>query len=1372
MNTLLRKPIKSLPQTIRLVFAVLYTSILYGQNQCDITISGNANGGGSFIGTTFVPTASSVNINTTTLISKLVAGDVTINTFFGGGTGSGNITFSDPISAAKTATSTTTFTIVAGGTLTVNAMNLKPTDNALSSGRDAVSLNFTAVSNISITGAISTIGGNSLVGNAGNGGAVSLTSTGGSINIGSSIDVSGGSGVLVAGNGANITISAAGGITLSNNLTSIAGTGATGGAVGNFSVTNGATTVTTGGGTNDGQTAGVISGGTFTKSGAGTLILSGTNTYTGTTTISGGNLVASATVVASTNGALGNHVSGLILNGGTVSSNTPTFSRTITVSANGSGIDAYGSARTISSLITVTGPFSLNIGGTTVASAEGQSLTLSNSISSSGALTLTKIGSSTLTLSGTNTYTGGTTLSAGTLIVGNSQAFGTSAGTFTITGGSLDASSSITTLNYPLALNGDFTFTGTNSLNLGTGTITMNGDRTITISGSTLTIGGALSETTRSFIKAGTGTLHFGATAKSFNSLTISAGTLISTSNTLTLAGNFTNNGIFTHNSGSVIMAGTTQNVSGTTNPIPLNTFTINNGSTTTLSQNISCVSDLNINSGAILDLSTQTANRTATGGTLTINGTLQLSGTSGGQTGSNFPINFSSLVLTNSSIHYSKTNGGQTIYPVTYNNLSINNTSGTQTIGSSLSIGATLSFANSGTGTLTLGSNTLTLSGAIANSTSARCFVANGSSGIVINGSGSLVSNIFLDQTTPGTTNRLDNLIYNRSSETITLGDTVEIKGAVIPTAGTLATGDKLKLISTVSGTARVAQGSGTYISGNVIVERFIPATARRWRFFGSAVSGTTLNDLKNEIYITGAGGASNGFDATLSNQASVYTYDETILTGDLNTGFAAATHINNPLIVGKGYRLFIRGDRSNPGRLDGTVTTQNAVTLNLSGPLNTGDITMPVSFTSSGNAGNDGWSFVGNPYASAYNWKAFWDAQKNTANCTNIDPTIYILDATSNSYISYNANSDAGTLTAGIIPSAAGFWVKATAASPTLVLSETYKTATLPIGVFKTTENEGFKIRLEADSISYDELVIKYMAGASANRDSLDIFKLASTLVNICAYGSDTQYLSASVRPLTTTADTIRLGVYASAAGNYTLRFYNSQQIAIHENVLLYDTYTSTVTDLTAVSEYAFAVTAGVAASQGDSRFYIVVTNNTGLPVNLLSFEASKQDDQTVRLNWTTTEEIHHDHFEIERSHNGDYFSKIGELKRAETNQKRIQYTFTDHNPLAENYYRLKQVDKDGMFVYSQIVYVGSVPFESKLELFPVPAGNELFIKQPHAIKTVRIFDLSGILKFLSPTNSTFTPLNLQTLETGIYIIEIENINGSISRAKFSKL
>ncbi|WP_227318575.1 autotransporter outer membrane beta-barrel domain-containing protein [Cedecea davisae] len=138
---------------------------------------------------------------------------------------------------------------------------------------------------------------------------------------------------------------------------------------------------------NQGEYSGAISGsGAVEKAGAGTLAVTGANSYSGGTTITSG------TLSAARDSALGDAAGGLTFNGGTLqlgSSFDLAASRTISITANNGTIDTQG----FNSIV-------------------------QQGISGTGALT--KLGSGSLSLNGTNSYTGGTNVSAGTLLLGDS----------------------------------------------------------------------------------------------------------------------------------------------------------------------------------------------------------------------------------------------------------------------------------------------------------------------------------------------------------------------------------------------------------------------------------------------------------------------------------------------------------------------------------------------------------------------------------------------------------------------------------------------------------------------------------------------------------------------------------------------------------------------------------------------------------------------------------------------------------------------------------------------------------------------------------------------------------------------------------------
>ena len=159
----------------------------------------------------------------------------------------------------------------------------------------------------------------------------------------------------------------------------------------------------------------------------------------------------------------------------------------------------------------------------------GGSVTIDNSNSYAGATT---INAGTLTVNGALTASP-VTLNTGTLHVNSATALGT--GTLTINGGTLDSTVAgvVLTANGTRVWNGDFVFTGTNDLDLGTGAVTVGGagDRSVTVTG-TLAVGEMKTTGTQGFTKLGTGTLVLtsdGATAAASvvgGVLNVAAGTI------------------------------------------------------------------------------------------------------------------------------------------------------------------------------------------------------------------------------------------------------------------------------------------------------------------------------------------------------------------------------------------------------------------------------------------------------------------------------------------------------------------------------------------------------------------------------------------------------------------------------------------------------------------------------------------------------------------------------------------------------------------------------------------------------------------------------------------------------------------------------
>jgi autotransporter-associated beta strand protein len=290
----------------------------------------------------------------------------------------------------------------------------------------------------------------------------------------------------------------------------------------------------------------------FTKTGVGTLTLSGNNTYTGGTTLNAG-------VISVNNaGALGN--TGTISFGGGqlqyTANNTTDYSSRFSTGA--------------SQLYSV--------------DTNGQSVTWASNLSSSGG-NLTKTGTGTLTVSGANSYTGTTTVNAGTLAFGADQNLRQIAGA-----GNL----SLSTYNLTTNASSDTTFSGVIS---GSGNLTKTGTGTLTLAGNNTYTG-------TTSIQSGLVTVsHASAFGSNSSGTTVANGAAIRfiTANSSTTTESFTISGNGSNGNGAIYVA------------------PISGGSTTTISGNVTLAADAMVS-----------ASSTAGVGALSISGPVSSSASSG----------------------------------------------------------------------------------------------------------------------------------------------------------------------------------------------------------------------------------------------------------------------------------------------------------------------------------------------------------------------------------------------------------------------------------------------------------------------------------------------------------------------------------------------------------------------------------------------------------------------------------------------------------------------------------------------------------------------------------------------------------------------
>ncbi len=380
--------------------------------------------------------------------------------------------------------------MISGGT--INLGGTSPTINVATAGVTAtVSSVLKGTAGLTLTGA-----GTLVLTGINNYGPTTIN--GAILIVGSSLSLGNGS-VTINGGSLGFSFNSA---TVTNKIT----VGANGGAIFNA---NAGTTITLS--TSVGA-SGTVNG-SFTLGGAGNLVLNAgiSGSFSAVTVNSSGGSVKFAS--ASYSGPT-------IVSAGTLQGVVPS-STTVTLGSGSSTagtFDLDASSTTVAGLATGnSGNASINVignsatgistltfaGGATASTFAG---TIQNAIGSgTGAVNLT-INGGTLSLTGANTYSSGTLIKSGQLNIGSPTAIGT--GTLTIDGGVIDNTSAgpITlTNNNQQIWAGNFTFNGTQSLNLGTGAVSLSLGIQITVQASTLTVGGVISG--NGLVKLGAGTL-------------------------------------------------------------------------------------------------------------------------------------------------------------------------------------------------------------------------------------------------------------------------------------------------------------------------------------------------------------------------------------------------------------------------------------------------------------------------------------------------------------------------------------------------------------------------------------------------------------------------------------------------------------------------------------------------------------------------------------------------------------------------------------------------------------------------------------------------------------------------------------------------
>jgi hypothetical protein len=735
-------------------------------------------------------------------------------------------------------------------------------------------------------------------------------------------------------------------------------------------------------------------------------------------------------------------------------------------------------------------------------------------------------------------------------------------------------------------------------------------------------------------------------------------------------------------------------------------------------------------------------------------------------------------LFLPGATIEYSRS-GNQTIYSfgsIHYPALICSG--GTKSIATSMTIDSTLTLDASSI--LSIGNDTLTLTG---NITGAGTLNGSSNAGLVIANNGAI--DPVLSFTNAAV---LHDLILNANARA-TLGNMVSIVAGTnagnvsLATGSILTTNGNLTLRSDANGTARVGISSGT-ISGNVVVERYIPAH-RAWRLLGAPFisnGAPTINEAWQDTVfnadrlspldpdpgygteITTSTVAQNGYDQGSTNNPSLDYF-----TG---TKWAAVPATNQGAITDyPGYFLFVRGDRSiivsNAG------VTATPTTLHPQGQVLIGskNISIPAA----------GLQVIGDPYASAINFNSIYN-HNNTSGVIANSYYLWDPELTGNNGVGgFVALTDDGTGTGnyvynvqpaspidlhGGIESGAAFFINAIGPG-TITINESDKSSG-SADVFRPaiTSDPLKYIRTSLYSMDADNNAVPVDGALTLFNNNFsdsviwseDVMKLINSNENIAINKQD-HLISIEKRGFIGEADSVLYELTQLHQQQYILSLSARGLSATGLAASLYDNYTNRFipVNLDGDTNDSFSVTQDIASSDANRFKLIFGRPAIALPVKFSNIKGYKQNG-TALIEWNIANQSGIDYYEIERSSDASFFETIGYVDINDLGS----YQYIDKAPLAgKNYYRVKVMNADGTILYSPTIEIDNDTMVCN-SFFQNGMLHLHWGNLPEGIYAIALYDNSGRVLFRTGVNVGSKNMDQsliidKNMAAGIYELEI---------------
>eukprot|EP01038_Epipyxis_sp_PR26KG_P004007 gene4007-5734_t len=544
-----------------------------------------------------------------------------------------------------------------------------------------------------------------------------------------------------------------------------------------------------------------------------------------------------------------------------------------------------------------------------------------------------------------------------------------------------------------------------------------------------------------------------------------------------------------------------------------------------------------------------------------------------------------------------------------TLNSFILNRSTETLVLANNLIVNSTHHTA----GAINLNGRLLTINGPATFPTSAASgvIIGSGTSSLSIGGTGAITNSLQIAQTSTSTKSLYD-LLLSRTGQTLSIGNALEIRNSIQPTAGTIITNSVVTLKSDATRSAMLGVVSGSF-SGPITVESYAPGGFTGWTNIGpSGVSGLSLSNWENQFFMTCNGCPNNEFSAG-GYFVSALSFSETL------AGAAAYVPLtyNSSLTAGQGYWVYLGTGSS----------TSSAITYTAQGPAVTGNVAIPLS-----RSANTGYNLLANPYASPIDW----DLVVADVSNTNVNGSVYFYNPDIGQTISYvtGVSSPAGYIANGIIPMGQGFYVQANVTT-TITFRELHKSTAntnsnpllRPAPMSSDSVGTVFRLSLMGEKLDYDETAFRFHPQASNNYDRLyDAYKQFETPGYIgtgpvydhytsISSKANNEDLSINSLPNTNTADiVIPLLVKTMFSGNYTISPIDIDNFVPNTCVLLKDKVTGFEHDLRN-GPYNFTIADTTSAPRFELRLCV-----GAVPLSAQALTANKSNVKMLQTKMNT--------------------------------------------------------------------------------------------------------------------------------------------------------